>query len=963
MTRSRLRLSSILLAVILLAPVLTYGQEATISGVITDATGGVLPGVTVTALHTASGNTFLAVTDERGNFRIPARTGEFRVTAELQGFATIMRALELLVGVNVVVNLQMVPSTIQETVTVTGDAPLINTRSSTLSGNIDPRQLQELPVNGRSWQDLVLLAPGSRANATADTPVDRTTGGTYQLNIDGQQITQLITMSGQFGNPKFSRDAIAEFQFVANRFDATQGRSLGVQVNAITKSGTNSYTGTLGSYFRDDKLNAADHVVRRVLPYSDQQISATLGGPIRKDRIHFFGNFEYEREPQTFAYTTPYPRFNYQLVGTRREKSGGGRIDAQFSPKTRLTVRVTNWRNFFPYGGAGVVLASSTQTPGSATETHRWTNEVVGTLTRVMGVRAVNELKVGYAQYRWNLHGLATTNWPPSLELPASAPKLGSPRIALRGGLVIGMGNQFAPQEFFQDTYSFRNDFTYSYDARGRHNMKFGGEYLYFPLWQYFCNYCLGELQADTAAPPSNLQDLFPDLLDARTWNLAPLSSIAIRWRQGFGDFTFKTPRHVYAGWIQDDWTLSQRLTVNLGARYDLQANVFTNSTEILPFLPGNRSNDSNNLAPRIGFALNVDQRTIIRGGFGQFYGEVPNTNSHYPKMYSQTILADVLNDGRSDFASKPFNGPTPTYAQILARMCTPAAPFAAGCIRRTLLNTIPSASSVIPYTYQSSVGIQRQIGATMAVTADYVYSAGRKLPGSRNANLAYNAPAHSNYGSRDLAHLPYPDWGVALVTFNEGLSNTHALDTSFTKRFDHRWQLSATYSLAALWDQDVPLFRNVELPSDLGAEYTLASTDQRHRAVINGIWDVAGGFQLSGLYFFGSGQRFSTNWGSDLRDVGAGGSNRLRPDGSIVPRNTLVGQPVHRVDMRLQQRVRAARHTTIDGVLEIFNVFDHANYGSYVTQQSNVQYGRPTLNLNVAYVPRTMQLGFRIAF
>jgi hypothetical protein len=111
-------------------------------------------------------------------------------------------------------------------------------------------------------------------------------------------------------NPRYSRDAIAEFEFIANRFDATQGRSMGVQVNAVTKSGTNTPAGTFAGYFRNDRFNAVDYVVGRRLEYSNQQISGTFGGPIRRDRVHFFVNYEYEREPQTSTWTTPYPRFN-----------------------------------------------------------------------------------------------------------------------------------------------------------------------------------------------------------------------------------------------------------------------------------------------------------------------------------------------------------------------------------------------------------------------------------------------------------------------------------------------------------------------------------------------------------------------------------------------------------------------------------------------------------------------------
>jgi hypothetical protein len=148
-----------------------------------------------------------------------------------------------------------------------------HTTSSTLSGNIDPRQMQELPLNGRNWMDLALLAPGSRPNE-GGIPDNRQ--GYSQINLDGQAVTQLKASTGD-AQPKFSRDAIAEFELITNRFDATQGRSAGLQVNAITKSGSNILAGTLSSYFRDGRFNAADFIQQRVLPYSNQQLSTTSG--------------------------------------------------------------------------------------------------------------------------------------------------------------------------------------------------------------------------------------------------------------------------------------------------------------------------------------------------------------------------------------------------------------------------------------------------------------------------------------------------------------------------------------------------------------------------------------------------------------------------------------------------------------------------------------------------------------
>ena len=149
----------------------------------------------------------------------------------------------------------------------------------------------------------------------------------------------------------------------------------------------------------------------------------------------------------------------------------------------------------------------------------------------------------------------------------------------------------------------------------------------------------------------------------------------------------------------------------------------------------------------------------------------------------------------------------------------------------------------------------------------------------------------------------------------------------------------------------------------DLGGEYTLAAGDQRHRAVANSIVDLPYGFQVSGLYFFGAGQRFPTSWGGDLRNVGVAGENRLRVNGTIVPRNNLDGEPIHRLDMRLQKRFPLGGRVAIDGIFEIFNIFNHANYGGYATQESSSNYGNPAQNTNVAFAPRMLQLGFRMAF
>src|SRR5262249_49133037 len=226
------------------------------SGTVTDTTCDVIPGGMMTATHNESGNRFVAVTDERGGYRLQVRVGNYRITAELPGFGTVNRNIEVLVGQTVVVNIELMPSTIAETVNVTGEVPLVDTETSKVAANIDPKQMQELPLNGRNWMDLTLLAPGARRNESVGLVENRQ--GYAQTQVDSQGGTIKYHSTTDSEETGFSRDAIGEFQVISNRFDASQGRSAGMLVNAVAKSGTNVFAGTFAGYFRNDAFNAAD---------------------------------------------------------------------------------------------------------------------------------------------------------------------------------------------------------------------------------------------------------------------------------------------------------------------------------------------------------------------------------------------------------------------------------------------------------------------------------------------------------------------------------------------------------------------------------------------------------------------------------------------------------------------------------------------------------------------------------
>jgi hypothetical protein len=666
------------------------------------------------------------------------------------------------------------------------------------------------------------------------------------------------------------------------------------------------------------------------------------------------------------TFSSPYPLFNIDQLARNRQSKGVARLDAQFSPQTHLTARLQKFYFDQPFGGTG----GATSHPSTARREQRNSNQLFATLTQVLSAQALNEIKGGYALYNYTRDSHVT--WMGGCFPDAPVRCGGSKTISLRGysiGSAVG-------QDQTQDSYSIRDDFTMSFAGAGRHDIKIGGEYIYQGTLILWCAQCTGTIDATGGAVPASIQELFPVWHDASTWNLAALSPVTRRYRQAVSntDFRYEAPQHLYAGWIQDDWKVKPRLTLNLGLRYDVQVGVHSEKVALQPWLSGDLPYDTNNVGPRVGFALTLDDRTVMRGGYGVFFTQVSTDEQHQTALYTVSAVAETLNDRRPDFAANPFNGPTPTFEQVLATACDVTG-IRPGCLRRELTSEINHPWRKGSFAHQTSVGIQRQLGTTMAAEANYVFTGGRGEENTSNVNLAYNPGTAANHPFTDVSRRPFPEWGVVNFGFLEGRSNYHAVETSFTKRFSDRWQASATYTLSAFRDgtPPPPVIRLVDgaltreelefaVAPDLGGEYGLAASDQRHRAVFNGIWEIGYGLQVSGLYFFGSGQRFATRYGSDLRDAGVT-EQRLRPDGTIVPRNNLTGSPIHRVDMRLQKRFGLGGRRSIAAILEVFNLFNQENYGSYTTQESSASYGRPSYNANIAYQARMMQLGFRFAF
>ena len=256
--------------------------------------------------------------------------------------------------------------------------------------------MTELPSQGRNWMSLALLAPGNRTNAQGATPVqDRGDVREFQLNVDGLQVTSNLGTGNQ---SRYSNDAIAEFQFISNRFDATQGRSSGVQVNAITKSGTNTLSGIARRQLPRQRLergrSGAEHAS---LPYSNQQISGTVGGPIVQNKLHFFANYEYEHQPLTSIWQTPYPAVQRRAERHQRRQAGGR------PRRSRALVEDAPDGQGEPLGSCSSRSARATRNHPSGTNSNEeHSTDVIGQFTQVLSNRALNEFRAGYASYGIN---------------------------------------------------------------------------------------------------------------------------------------------------------------------------------------------------------------------------------------------------------------------------------------------------------------------------------------------------------------------------------------------------------------------------------------------------------------------------------------------------------------------------------------------------------------------------------
>jgi Carboxypeptidase regulatory-like domain/TonB dependent receptor len=959
----------LLSALLLLVPLTGLAQQnATLSGVVTDESKGVLPGVTVTATDLGTGRTSTGVTNERGEYQIlNLLPGRYSVNAELSGFGTAtIPSLELRVGQNATLPFSLKLGSLAETITVTGESPLVDITSSEVAGNVDRRQMEELPLAGRNWMELSLQVKGITANNVDNRP-GVADDNAFQLNLDGQQITNKVASSG-FGQPKFSREAIAEFQIITNLFDITQGRSTGTQVQAISKSGTNALRGSAYGYFRDDKWNAADFVAKRVLPYQNQQTGASLGGPIKRDKLHYFLSYEYEREPGTvFFAPINLPGLRSSAADKQVNHSALGRVDQDWTSNSHLSYRYSFWRFDRPND------KQAEHPTQSALRTRKADNFLVS-WSHVRSSAMVEEVRVGYNTYGWT-NGLAIA------ELATARPPgwngTGTPSFNFING-TIGPPQNF-PQEFNQNMLTGRYDLTWN---KGGHEMKIGAELL---VWKDSGEWHLGERGVfNFRANPTDLERRFPGN-DPTQWDITGLDGFATNFLQNVGNWDVDIPRPTYAVWFGDNWRVSDQLTLNYGVRYDLDQGATDppdtkNTTIFAPFnapLFQDNIRDNNNVSPRAGFAWNVggDAKMVVRGGTGLYYGSVISNVTFSQQSFGNRIIVNSFtNDGQPGW----FLNPTRQFT---------AAQIASGAV--------PQAPRVIahdfefPVTWQSAIGFQRQLTDVLGIEMDLTHW--REYNRTRGVDINMVADPATGYPAQ--GQVADPRWGPIIWIESGGKADFMSLANGITRRYANNFQAGATYTYTFFARDNQPangFGPNADNPLDLDSddEWATSQEFQRHTLRVNGIWNPGWGLTFSGAYQFGSGNYYNTSVGGNpygKNRAALSHTNRLyvgtaplvinttnagdRYDGpttlnsgQTVPRNSLLGDAIHKVDARITKAIRI-NNLSIQAVAEVFNLFNHANYGAYNAVVTSPTFGAPLQNIGNTYRPRTGQLALRVTF
>jgi hypothetical protein len=948
-------------------PAAAQTASSALVGRVQDKQGSPLPGATLTATNKETGLVRTTVTGGDGAFRLPSLpVGVYTVTAELEGFATVtVESVKLSVATERTLEISLSGASVEDAITVVDEAPLVQTTPS-IGTVVSQSELKSLPLNGRQFANLASLAPGTTLSVNSDPtkPGQQTValnggiGRNVNYIIDGGDNTD-DTIGGALQN--FNLESVQEFNIQTQQYKAEYGRSTGGVLTVVTKSGTNELAGSGYGFFRRQSLNSKTETEKLSgvdkQPYERNQYGASLGGPIVKDKLHFFATWEKTKRDTSYTVltggilsgldgkTVPIP-FTDEL--------GTAKLTYDISAKQYLQVRYGYQKNADKYGASPLTAPSALGTIANDY------SSVLAGHTAQLGAGALNEAVFQYTKFKNTITADSTD---PSILFPSGA------RTGQNGN---------TPQTTQQKKLQFKDDFSWSQEiGGGRHDFKVGANYIDEPT-----------LRAEFTTGVNGTYSLLNDQVGS------PVVDITF-----FGGFAgISTPIKQYSAYAQDDWSLGTHLKVNLGVRYDYWAGfdldqrsnpiwqaLAAQTTYHEPYLAdfqggrgGKLKNDSNNVGPRLGFTYDLkgDGRHLLRGGWGIYY-DFPYTNatilfpsfsvqSNYGISYNVHNPTGILNADGTFFQP---GQPLPPN-QLPGAALFPPADVAS-----------PTLSS--PQSTQASLGYSAEVNRWLGLNFELVNIEYSHLPFSLPGNpfLDANGNPIPNGARRFPQFGPFRIWyGRGEATYRGANLGIHVNTSRFQLQGFYTYSQATGNVLAGA--DEFRIYNAGQQPDLAGGSRGGVSaeplnplchacfgplfTDARHRVTLAGTYRAPWGIDLSGILRYHSAFPYTVFYNRDIN--GDGFLLDLGPGTGISHVNAGRTHDFSQLDIRLARTFQLGSRVSADLIAEVFNVLNEKNPSGYINvfdANGNPVGKKPTLYAGdpLQGEQRLAQLGLRLRF
>jgi hypothetical protein len=941
---------------VLLGCATAFAQQTTgnITGRVVDQQGAAIPGATVTAKSSSTGFTRSEVSDAEGVYRLSALpVGIYDVTAELSGFSVVSKkAIEVNVAQSQSVDFPLKVASLAETVNVTGASPLIQTTASAVGAVVDIKRIESLPLNGRQFANLAATVPGVGLSFHSDPTkstqfaplVNGGAGRNINYQIDGGDNND-DTVGGLL--QLFPLEAVEQFNFQTQRFKAEYGRSNGGVLNVVTKSGTNLWTGSGFEFFRDKSMNGLTQTEKNAVQgtsadavkgdYRRNQFGGSVGGPIAKDQAHFFMAIERTNQDTTQTVDTKglFPDRNGVFAVPYRETPFTGKVTANLSASQYLAVRYGRDTNSQPYGAAPINTfdnwGDSTNKFNSVNLNHNW----------VLGGTKLNEFIFQYADFANNI-----------------ASRSSAPNQLFPNGVTIG-ANGNTPQTTKQRKFQFRDDFSWHKSGGGLgHDFKVGVNFVNEP--RLFITFNTGKGAVFNTHITNELN--------------GPISAVTI----SDGNAEANIPMKQFGTYFQDDWRVSDRLTLNLGVRYDVMTGyqfdeslnpnwVAVQTAGAAGLLSGikglenfglSQKEDYNNIQPRVGGVLDVrgNGKDIVRFGSG-VYTDVGYTNANVlfsAADASAQGFGQVFNVGPVTTGIRNADGSFYQAGQPTANIASQNQ--IAGGLKNVFAIGWVDPRLQAPYQIQTNAGWSHEMTSDMVVSADYVNSLGRDL--NTRPRLNQRIPGNLSNPRRISAVIPGglpTNTNTSRPALSQGSSRYDALIMSLRRRLSGGVDFTASYTLqrgisnigAAADELNATNIQDPNNPFDDPRQTgPNSSTDARHLINLSATFRLKGGFRVAPIFFFRSALPVILIDGRDLNldgdafDIPVGTNSAFaldsyNPDsntwtvkslGSCETVNCGRGTYQTSTNVRVSRLFHLVGRSNVEAIAEVFNVFNAIN-------------------------------------